>query len=152
MSHYVRHDEATRRVYDDSACEETTGITPSSGEIQTSDSLSLLTSLYLVVSSPSLPPSLSLPLLSLSAAAQTATAPPVSPSPSVSVALSVYLSPPASPFPSIHALPCSPLSVRTCSRGSGDEAPKCLLPDGLVVRAVRAGLPVLVHRLQQLQR
>ncbi|KAF3694269.1 hypothetical protein EXN66_Car009945 [Channa argus] len=55
----------------------------------------------------------------------------------------------SSPPPSIP--PSSPLSVRTCSRGSGDEAPKCLLPDGLVVRAVRAGLPVLVHRLQQLQ-
>ncbi|MEQ2308578.1 hypothetical protein AMECASPLE_029618 [Ameca splendens] len=53
---------------------------------------------------------------------------------------------------SLHPRRPSPLSVRTCSRASGDEAPKCLIPDGLVVRTEWAGLLVLVHRLQQLQR
>lgn len=102
-------------------------------------------------------PSLSLCLFSLAVAAQTATAPSASASLTVSlclclpVSLSPTLLPPACPLPpSPPPSLVSPLSVLTCSRGSGDEAPKCLLPDGLVVRAVRAGLSVLVHRLQQL--
>lgn len=118
-----------------------------------SPSQCLSTCFCLLPSCLSLPPSL--PLFSLAAAVQTVTAPPASPAHSVSLSLCLPVSlslstglPPPSPLPSLS----SPLSVRTCSRGSGDEAPKCLLPDGLVVRAVRAGLPVLVHRLQQLQR